>query len=411
MLLAAVLAVSGLFAARAFFVRTLASRLDLSDPAAGQAVEWLVDAGSRDPSVHTTAAVYYEETFEVADVGRALSEYQKAAELSPDNYVLWLALARARSRAGDADGADAAFRKARELAPNYADVQWAYGNFLVRQGRDQEGFALIAQAAPANPQLAASGVSLMLQLNGGDSARAHELLGNDPIVNATLASTLVSLKKNDDALAAWRQIPVELRRDKYGEASNAVLNAFLGEGKYRIAASVAADLADSDVSKPVVGEVMNGGFETGVRLRRAPTFEWQIGEGAEPQIGLSESQKHNGRYGLAMTFTPFKTVASRDLSQLIAVEPGTHYHLEVWYKNSVKGDARFKWNILNAKTLAVIASTDVLAPGDWSLKTVSFQVPPDADGIKIALVREGCSGATCPSSGTIVFDDIALLRE
>lgn len=407
---AVVFAVVGVMSVRAFFVRTLATRLDLSNPAAGEGVEWLVDAGDRDPSAHTIAAVYYEQTFEASDVGRSLQEYQKAAELSPNDYVLWLSLARARSRAGDADGADAAFRRARELAPSYADVQWAYGNFLVRQGRDQEGFPLIAQAATANPQLAASGVSLMLQLNGGDAARAHELLGNSPVVNAALASTLVSLKKYDEALAAWREIPMELRGGKYGEASTAVLNAFVAQGKFRIAAEIVGDLTASDAAKPTVGHIMNGGFEEGVKLRRAGTFEWQIGDAAEPQVGLSESQKHSGKYGLAMTFTAFKP-GSRDLSQVIAVEPGAHYHLEVWYKNSVKAEARFRWNVLNASTQAVIASTDTLPPADWSLKTVSFQVPSDIDGIRVALGREGCTGPSCPASGTIIFDDIALVRE
>ena len=69
----------------------------------------------------------------------------------------------------------------------------------------------------------------------------------------------------------------------------------------------------------------------------------------------------------------------------------------------MKAEARFKWNVLNASTQALIASTDTLAVADWSLKTISFQVPSDVDGIRIALGREGCTGPSCPASGTIIF--------
>src|SRR4051812_38482504 len=99
--------------ARAYFVRTLSTRLDLSNPAAAEAVAWLVNAGASDPSSHLLAAIYYDRTFEVADVNRSVSEYQKAAELSPNDYRLWVSLAQARSRAGDAEGAETAYARAR----------------------------------------------------------------------------------------------------------------------------------------------------------------------------------------------------------------------------------------------------------------------------------------------------------
>ena len=102
----------------------------------------LHDSAANDPKAHLLAGVFYEKTFDVSDLDRSLAEYERAAALDPADYNLWLAVAEARDRIGDADGAGTAFSKALELAPNYADVQWAYGNFLLRQGRGDEAFPL-----------------------------------------------------------------------------------------------------------------------------------------------------------------------------------------------------------------------------------------------------------------------------
>ena len=93
---------------------------------------------------------------------------------------------------------------------------------------------------------------------------------------------------------------------------------------------------------------MNGGFENGVKLRSAGPFEWQIGDAPEPQIGLSETQKHGGRYGLTIVFSTFRPEAYRGISQLLAVEPGARYRLDAWYKSNLKTEAKYQWQVIDA---------------------------------------------------------------
>src|SRR5690606_27903482 len=73
-----------------------------------------------DPLAHRRIAAHLNDTFIQADAQRAMTEYEEAARLSPNDYLAWLALGTARERSGDADGAEAALRYAAELAPNYA---------------------------------------------------------------------------------------------------------------------------------------------------------------------------------------------------------------------------------------------------------------------------------------------------
>jgi hypothetical protein len=409
---AAILALAFAFVcARSFFVDTLATRLDIRDPAAGEIVDSLTAAAPSDPKVHLLAGVYYERTFEVADLDRSLAEYQMAAERDPSNYTLWLAVAQAKGRIGDADGARAAFERALSLAPNYADVQWAYGNFLVRQGSTDEGFRLIARAAAADTGLAGPAVSFVTQMSGGDMATTQSLLGHDPGVNSALVNSLIALKRYDDAVHVWSEIPPELRQGAYVQTGQDLMNSLLGDHQFRAAAVIAADLAQDEAAKPTLGQVNNGGFENGVKLRNAGPFEWQITGGVEPQIGLSETQKHGGRYGLTMLFT-FRPDSARQISQQLVVEPGGHYRLSAWYKSNLKTDAKYQWQVVDTVGAKMVATTGELSPtDDWREVSADFVVPSNIDGLKLMLVRAGCTSAACPGSGTIAFDDISLTRE
>jgi tetratricopeptide (TPR) repeat protein len=412
-LVAAVLvAVFGFISAKSFFIDTLASRLDITDAAARPLVDSLTEAAPDDPNVRLLAGVYYERTFDVADLDRSLSEYQRAADLDPSNYNLWLAVAQAKNRTGDVQGAEAAFQRSLGLAPNYADVQWAYGNFLFRQGRGNEGFPLIQRAAYGNADLAAPAVAIVTQISGGDITKVHELLGNDAVVNAALAQICISQKKFDEAVRAWAAIPSDLRRGKYRDTGQQLVSNALGLHTYRAAAIIAADLAGDEWTGSAVGQVMNGGFENGVKLRNAGTFEWQIGDAADPQIGLNEVQKHSGRYALTMVYNSVLSIGFRDVSQLVPIEPAAHYRLDVWYRSNLKTEGKFQWQVLDAATNKVLATTSEMTPSDnWTAVSASFGVPADIDGIKLMLVRSGCTSAACPASGTIAFDDISISRE
>lgn len=375
-------------------------------------VDGLVDAAPDDPNVRLLAGVYYEKTFDVADLNRSLSEYQRAADLDASNYTNWLAVAQAKDRLGDTDAAEAAFKRSLALAPNYADIQWAYGNFLFRQGRGEEGFSLIARSASGNPELAGSAVAIATQITGGDISQVHELLGSEPVVNAALAQVFLAQKKYDYAIRAWAMIPAGLREEKYRDTGQQLISSSFDLHCYRAAATIAADLTADDSSRPVVGQVLNGGFENGVKLRNASTFEWQIAESGEPQIGLNEAQKHGGRYSLAVVYNGVRSVGFRDISQLIAVDPGSRYRFELWYRSSLKTEGKFQWQIVDAATNKVLAVTSEMTPADsWTAVSTSFAVPTDIDGIKLMLVRSGCTSSACPATGTVMFDDASLSKE
>ncbi|MGI8668982.1 MAG: tetratricopeptide repeat protein, partial [Aridibacter sp.] len=114
--------------------------------------EFAVGLAPHNPQAHYAIAVLRENSFIPEDVPKSLGEYEKATSLSPNDYRLWLALGKARESSGDVKGAELALQRAIELAPNYAQVQWSYGNILLRQGKTKEAFVQIGKAVEEDPK-------------------------------------------------------------------------------------------------------------------------------------------------------------------------------------------------------------------------------------------------------------------
>src|ERR1041385_3346272 len=78
---------------------------------------------------------------EASDLPAAVQEHYEAVKARPDDYALWLSLARALELNGDSESAIAAARQAIPLAPAYAQPHYQLGNLLLRAGRTAEAFA------------------------------------------------------------------------------------------------------------------------------------------------------------------------------------------------------------------------------------------------------------------------------
>lgn len=391
------------------FANLIATRVDTTRPEAKLVADWLVDAAPGDTETHYAAAVVYERTFEPEDLARSLAEYETSVAVAPHNYLVWVNLGRARDRSGDADGAEAAFAKALSLAPNYASVQWAYGNALIRHGKADAGFTMIAKAAAFDPKYADSASSIALQIMDGDVAEARRLLGDTPDTNAALAKVLASQKRYDDAFDSWSRLSLDDKTTAFKDTSMTLLAIFSAANKLRIAAAITGDLFGESGVKPVTGQIGNGSFESGLKLRDARPFEWNIAEGTDPQIGLSTAAKRSGNYSLWLTFDSFESKAFRSIFQTVAVVPGATYEFEGFYRADIKSKATFKWEMIDPTNSVRLAVSDDLAlAGDWTTLRVKFTVPETTDGVLIRFIREGCGVAACPASGKIAFDDFSL---
>lgn len=373
------------------------------------AADLAVSLGPADPQTHFAAAVIYEKTFEPEDLERSRDEYERAALLSPYNYLSWLELARADERAGDTDRAESAYRRSTELAPNYAAVQWSYGNFLVRTGRREDGFALISRAAAADPTRMPGAVSMVLAFYNGDDSYVRQLLGNSGIVNLALAKAAIATKDSTRAFEAWNAIEPLERRTAFAEDGRTISSQFAGLKQFRMAAKVFADVSKDPADGPKVDTIANGGFEK-IDTANTNIFDWQISATAGQQIGLSTERKTEGDHSLFMAFNTMKAAEFRQVFQTVAVEPGGSYTLSGSYRSEMKGTVA--WEAVDASDGKVLGRAGLTAvSGDWTSFQINFSVPVSSDGVTIRLVRDGCITEICPISGKLWLDALALTRQ
>jgi tetratricopeptide (TPR) repeat protein len=359
-----------------------------------------------DPATHYALAVQSEKVFTADAQEKALAEFEKAAALSPYNYLFWLDLGRARERNGDQAGAEAALRKAQELAPNYSRVQWALGNALLRQGRNDEAFAEIRKAVSGDATYTNAAAMSAWQILDGDISSVRNAIGESPRSNAALAALLAREKRFDEAFAIWNEIPAGDKAGDLRETAQTLYGQFIEAGRFRFAATVRADIDGG--AAPPVGQLANGGFEESLPLENTSIFLWRMSDGQVPRIGPTDGQKHSGSYSLLISFGQ-GSKSSRQVSQTVPVESGKSYSFELFYRSDVKTQSKIKWEIVSGIAGKPVASTDALTPsGDWVPVRVNFTVPADIDGITVRLAVEDCVPATCSISGNIWFDDLVL---
>lgn len=389
------------------------AKWEIADSVASKAAykeiaEAAVDLAPSAPKARFVWAALLEKTFIPEDLPKSLEEYEQAAALAPNNYLMWLALGRARSRSGDASGAEKALRKAQELAPHYAQIQWTLGNLLVRQGKTDEGFSQIQQAAAGDPNFNFPAILAAWQTTGEDVAQTRRILGDTPAINAALVGFLPGQKHFDDALEIWNALPADEKKTTLKATGQNLADQFLAAKNYFTAQQILRQI--SDANNFAVGEITNGGFESDINVQTPIVFQWQLADAPQPQIRFDAQQKHGGGRSLLISYNSPLGKDFRAVSQIVTVEAGKSYDFNAFYKSDLKTTATFDWEITDSsgKVLAATAPTEAKTT-DWLPLQAKFTAPDDR-AIVVRLARVACKSSGCPVYGRILFDDFSLTK-
>lgn len=361
-----------------------------------------------DPQTHYTSAILHEQSFSPEDFEKSVAEFEKAAALSPNDFLLWLALGKARERNGDPLGAEKALRRAVELAPNYVDAHWTLGNNLLRQGKFEEGFKEIRLSADNGEKFVLPAISTAWTIFDGDISQIRKNIGDSAKLNAFLAVFLLNQNRFDDAFNTWNAIGGDAKTVAYRTQSEEIYNRFLSANKYRYAKIVKNSL-DGSEDPNVFGKITSGGFDSNVKQEKTDFFDWQIGAGAQPLIGYDDKIKRGGDLSQVIIFNSPDGLDFRNFSQIVVVESGKTYSFKGFYKAELKTSATLRWEIVSATDNSVIATTDsISASTDWTSFEASFTVPQNAEAVIIRLARVKCGSTICPISGKVWFDDFSI---
>lgn len=360
---------------------------------------------SGDPEEHLLRGEILETQ---ADLVSAMGEYEQAVRLRPDDYVLWITLARGRELNGDRQAALAAARKAVSLAPFYAQPHWQLGNLLVRAGAIEEGFNELHAATTSNSAFRSATIDLAWQLSGGDPKFVERV--TEPKSAESFTAVADYFRRHgeiDEAL-------VMLQAAGNDQSTDQVRRRFISDLIAAKNFTKAFGLWRSAKAKPVAEQgamVDDGGFESEADLQE-PGFGWRAENTATTLIRtLDATNPRAGSSSLKIEFNGNSEPTLPIISQLVKTDAQTRYQLRFSFRSEdlVSGGLP-KLLLIDEQSNGVKAQTAPL-PKDsngWQDVTLDFVSGPPDSAIKIALQRESCTKMPCPIFGRLWLDGFSL---
>ena len=340
------------------------------------------------------------------DLVGAITEYNQAVSLRPDDYVLWLSLARARSLNDDTAGALAASRQAVKLAPYYAQPRWQLGNLLLRAGEYDEAFNELRLAGASNPTMLPAVIDLAWQLSDGDAQFVMQSI--QPQTPETYLALAQFFRKRGAAVEA---IDMYVSAGDIGKQDRgSYLSELISAKRFKEAHALWL-LGHPGNSTNAVGVINDGGFERESNLDE-PGFGWRAASKV-PSLHLDTNAPEEGRSSLRVDFDGNSDPAAPVISQLLLVDPATHYQLRFAARTEeIVSGGPPRLIIIDANNGRVIAQSEEFPKqtAGWQYFTVDFNSADSTAAIQIALQRQQCSTSPCPIFGRLWLDAFALQK-
>src|SRR5258705_7288423 len=361
-----------------------------------------VRLGPSNPDAHHVRATVLESI----DLPEAIAEHRQAALIRPDDYVLWLSLARACELSGDTNAAIAAAKQAIPLAPDYAEPHYQLGNILLRAGQTDEAFRELRVAGASNPTLMLGVIDLAWSVSHGNVQFVMNAI--KPTTSAgyqMLAQYFGQHGEVDAAIAMYSAAGSEGEHYR-----RAYLHDLIATKLFKAAAKL---WAVGRQSAALPGVLIDPGFEKESDLTE-PGFAWRIGD--PPQgfhLSLDTANPGEGNSSLKIEFAGASEPASPVITQLVMVEPGTRYqlHFAVRSEGIVSGGLPLVV-VMDADSSKMLGQSEPFpkVTDGWREYTIDFDSEQAASAVQIALQRQACNSSPCPIFGRLWLDKFSLQK-
>lgn len=398
------------FALRWYLGNTLAEyfHADLDDV---DMARLAVSLAPNDPLTHWRLGQIYQKRLPLDQQELVIAEYQKAVNLSPNDYRLWNALGTAYEQSGSTAKAEQALRQAVALAPAYALPHWYLGNLLLRDGRYDNAFAELRIASEAYAELRPQFFGNVLQIYGSDLQAMENAVGRSPGTRAEFAFYLLKQHGIQDGLSVWNNLSEEEKKQNRANG-NSIVKTLIGERKVHEAVRVWNTLAPDPNYQVTTGRMFDGGFEAAVAHGPDMVFGWQVGSLAQLQMGIDPSESHSGFRSLRLIFQVRGKLDAIQVSELVPVDPATEYDFECYVKTRKLQTASPPYiQIFDASKGNVLATSEAAPNGDndWTRIAFSFKTGDKTEAVQVRMGRDGCGeDQVCPIFGAVWYDDFSI---
>lgn len=342
------------------------------------------------------------------DYAQARIEFERAVQLRPRDYYLWLILGVTRDADQDQEGALRALKQSASLAPSYAKPSWQLGNLLIRMGQLDQAFVELRKAAHGDPSTLPVVIDLAWGLYQHDPEKAVAML--QPETDATrLALALFFAKHNQGAAAAHQFLLSKGTSDAKAEA---LLDELLKVRAFNDAYQVWARMRGVAATNPGSG-FFDSGFEGWLATGQAG-FGWQIAASiTNVEMSVDTGEHQSGGRSLRTEFRGNSNPAASLLTQLILVKPQSRYRIS--FAAQARDFVSVAAPIVTISDAsdpkgAMLAQSPPLLPdkNGWRLFTLDLTTNATTQAILISVSRQNCANDPCPAFGSLWLDSFDI---
>ncbi len=355
-----------------------------------------------DPEVHAARGIVLQRTDDYVGARR---ELERAVQLRPRDYFLWMMLGVTRDLDGDPAGGLAALRQSEEVALAYAKPRWLLGNLLLRTGEIDEAFQQLRFAEEQSHALTPAVIDLAWGISRSDAARTVQLVQpKSDDAHMALAVFLAGHKQGAAALEQFRltKSPTQPVADQ--------LMQRLVESKFYPEAFEVWTMSRCPSCQPA--SFINGNFEEEIAIGNQ-LFGWQIPanlNGVTPSVDAAEHA--SGAKSLRFDFHGNTDAQAKLLSQLVIVEPGKLYTVSVHaMTRSFVSSAAPSVRVIDAsEDKSVTLGQFAIQPEGtgWRTYSIYFTSGENTRAVQLVVNREDCPNNYCPAFGTLWIDSFSI---
>jgi Tetratricopeptide repeat len=357
---------------------------------------------------------YWQYNLEEPDARRAIRAYQTALSLDPRSADTWLDLGMAYETEGDAAAARNAFVQAKRAYPLSPEVSWRYGNFLLRRGELDAGFAEIKHALEADPKRGAAAFALSMRFDPDIHSVLERVVPRSEDAYLNIISALAEQGQTGEALMVWSKLADLPPHLPLGE-SFPLLEALLKKRQVAEAQRVWDEaLSFARLPRPPDPPgslVWDGGFETNVT---GGGFAWRyLPFTAGVVLTLDTKEKHSGNRSLRLTFNGLENLAFHDVCQFVPVEPSTPYLFSAWVETrslSTDQGVRFGLRSVEDPNNSVAWTEDVRGTQPWKKVELPWTSGKDIHELQLCVSRLPSAQFDSKIRGSAWIDDVVLVR-
>jgi tetratricopeptide (TPR) repeat protein len=348
---------------------------------------------------------------DTGNLPEAIHDLQIASRANPRSADVWMELADAYQASGEPNRAREAFENAKANYPISSEVAWRYGNFLLYEGKQFEGYAEIRQALLTDPAIA--------------TAAIDECWRSDPHVGPMLekvlpakaeyyrAATNYFLEQNqlDAALAVWnrqREMGLPFRMsDSIPLVDSLIAEDRIGEARRVWREAVEGSKWPRDVEKED-SLVWNGGFEHGFANGG---FDWREVDASGSSFVFDSFGVHSGSRSLRVSFDGTANLDFHNLFQEVPVESRVHYHFSAFLRiEAITTDSGIGFGIYDPRhpTQIQVVTQELIGTNPWTEVKADIESGPDTHMLRIVLQRRPSWKFDNKLSGTVWVDDVTL---